>query len=944
MNLSSGPDAESQFFERMGQFVAGASPELASLWAKSGDETGSLSLPQHLADAACVAWRLWDRWVADSVKRSLAASSNMAEDDVRATVVFLAGVHDVAKATRRFSRQIEHEERGRLLVDDIVATGLPMEMSDLEAESRGFAHGLAGEVLLTSWLKGEGCPKRMAGALGSVIGAHHGISSSVDDQRDASWILEQYPPQWTALHVEIFESMAAATGFGELIGKLPRRVAADYLQRVAGIVVMADWIASNADAFPMVCSGSQAERVRDGVDSIGLTLPWNVQFDPDVGLDDFFRRAFGWPSKFVARPVQKKSVEAVGPVNGPCLVIIEAPTGEGKTEAALAVGQRLAAASRAQGLLLAAPTMGTSNGMFSRVVDWAERNTPEFDVTSMNLVHSRSALSEDFRRLRVRDVGEDSGGEHGAVVANQWLGGSKKSMLSNFVVSTVDQVLMMALQMRYSMLRHLGLAGKVIIVDEVHSYDLYMGSYLRTALAWLARYGVSVVLLSATLSQETKLSLIDAYGAQFHEKAPEKLSTAYPLITVVDAEGVVEVEVPSRPTDMEASVEIIDDSLEHLVDRVNGLVAEGGCALIICNTIRRAQEAYQQLTDLHPGEVELHHSAFLANERASKEDRLRSELGPDAHRGHGRPYRKIICATQVAEQSLDIDADVLITDIAPMDLLIQRIGRMHRHQRPMEDRPSTLQKPQVYVRGILEMDPVPVFEGGSSAVYEPAILMSTLAHLPQTYRRPDDISSLVQNTYSPEFVPPDNWAEDYGRYLSTLRKNQSLSDSRARTFQIPHPKDASKLSQLFERYHQSMGELTPLGEEAGAAQVRDTDPTIEVIPIVDTAYGYRPMTGSASDTGAEYVDGTELDWTTAFGLASSVVRLPASLTRFPRDFDEVITQLERETPTGWARHYLLRGQVALRLDEKGEAILNGRRLRYTSELGLELQRREETYA
>lgn len=943
MNLIGGADTRSPFLERMGQFVADASPELSALWAKSGDETGSLSLPQHLADAASVAAWLWDEWAADSVKHSLASVSGMSEDDVRTVVVFLAGVHDVGKATRRFSRQIEHDERGRLLVDDIVATGLPMEMSALEAESPSFPHGLAGEVLLTAWLKKQGCRKQMAAALGSVIGAHHGVASNADGQRDAMWILEQYPPRWTALHAEIFEGMAEATGFGSLIEGFPRRVAADFLERVAGIVVMSDWIASNADAFPMVCSGTQEDRVMSGVDLIDLTRPWNARYEVDAEIDEFFRAAFGWPQDFGARPVQKAALDAAAAATGPRLVIIEAPTGEGKTEAALAVGQCIAADNRAQGLLFAAPTMGTSNGLFTRVVDWAERNTPSGDVTSMNLVHSRSRLSEDFRRLRVRGVGEDSAGSYGAVVANQWLGGSKKSMLSNFVVATVDQVLMMALQMRYSMLRHLGLAGKVIIVDEVHSYDLYMGSYLQTALAWMARYGVSVVLLSATLPQETKLSLMDAYGSQFHENVPETSSTAYPLVTVVDAEGVSEVAVSARPTDLEASVEIIEDSPDHLVDRVSGLVVDGGCVLIICNTIRRAQEAYLQLADHYPGDVELHHSAFLANERVAKEDRLRRELGPDAHRGQGRPFRRIICATQVAEQSLDIDADVLITDIAPMDLLIQRIGRIHRHQRPVEDRPVVLRQPQVYIRGILEMDPVPVFEGGSAAVYEPAILMSTLAHLPRAFRRPEDIAHLVQSTYSPDFVAPDAWSDDYAVHLSALKENRSRARDRAQTFQIPRPEAASKLSQLFDRYHQSMGQLTPLGEEAGAAQVRDTDPTIEVIPIVSTAYGYRRMPCGDSESGADYIDDMELDWTTAFDLASSVVRLPASLTRFARDFDAVITQLERETPVGWAAHYLLKGQVALRLDEQGEATLNGRRLRYSSELGLELLRREETH-
>lgn len=341
------------------------------------------------------------------------------------------------------------------------------------------------------------------------------------------------------------------------------------------------------------------------------------------------------------------------------------------------------------------------------------------------------------------------------------------------------------------------------------------------------------------------------------------------------------------------------------------------------------------LTRVYPGETELHHSAFMAAERTAKEDSLRKALGPDSHRGDGRPERRLIVSTQVAEQSLDIDADALVTDIAPMDLLIQRIGRIHRHKRPVGDRPAKLEAAQVYVRGIEALEPAPLFESGSAAVYEPAILMSTLANLPRSFRRPDDVSDLVQATYSTDFVPPAKWSKEYAAAKTEMSERQQLARRRATTFQIPAPKGAAELRRLFDRYHRDM-EKSVSGDEAGLAQVRDSQPTFEVIPIIDSDYGYRfvPLPGDEV-AATEFIDDAVPDFPTAFRLASSVLRLPTRFSRHDSVFERVIGKLEQQTPVGWSGHYLLKGQVALRLDENGEAELDGQRLRYSAELGLE---------
>lgn len=935
MTLSQEPNTRPDLFERLDAFASNASPETISLWAKSGDESGWLPLPQHLSDTAGVSAELWDRWLADSVKQRLSTLTDLDPPQIRALSIWLAGIHDVGKATVTFQRLIEKTPVGRMILDGVSRTGLNLLRTPSEEKLLKFPHGLAGEVMVKKWLANKGCNPRAAVSISAVIGAHHGIATDAKERKGAERAISSYDSQWQAVHQELLDEMATLTEFSDVLPYLSKRLPVPATELLTGLVIMADWIASNTEAFPMVKNQPQRQRVQAGLSAVDLTEPWLAEFRPDEDLDQYFRSSFGWPTGFNARPIQRAAAEAAAALEGPGMIILEAPTGEGKTEAALAAGHIIAAKTRAQGLLLAAPTMSTANGLFSRVVEWAELNTPKDSITSMNLVHSKTMLSREFDELKFSGIEEDSASTHGSVVASQWLKGTKKRMLANFVVATVDQVLMMALQMRHSMLRHLGLAGKVIIIDEVHAYDLYMSSYLKVALKWLARYHVSVVLLSATLPVDKKHELVEAYAQEFTHEIPTELSTAYPLLTVVGSQGVEEITVESRPSDMSADIEVIPDSPQHLSQLVGDLLVEGGCLLVICNTIRRSQEAYLLLNEQFPGTVELHHSAFIAAERSDKEDTLRTALGPDNHRGSGRPERAIIIATQVAEQSLDIDADTLITDIAPMDLLIQRIGRIHRHARPVSDRPEPLRKPQVFVRGITQREPSPEFEDGSAAVYEPAVLMRTLANLPMHFQRPADIAPLVQTTYDPTFTPPPGWDATWTAAETHMRTNQELSAKRATTFQIPVPQNSSNLHQLFSRYHRSL-DAPVLGEEGGAAQVRDADPTFEVIPILVTEYGYRPLPLSTrSTTDTEFIESEEPDYSTALHLASSTVRLPARFSKYESDFERTIEQLEQETPVGWSRHFLLRGKVALCLDDNHETVVNGRRLHYSSSFGLQ---------
>lgn len=920
-----------------------------ALWAKSGDdrerETGEepwLALPQHMADSAGVAGLLWDLWTPVSVRARLCAGTGLSEADARGLLSWLAAVHDVGKATLSFQLQLDARAGFEHFSERLREGGLPTTPTVHERMLERLPHGLASQVIVQSWLRARGVRPGIARPLSGVLDAHHGAPSRRGLRGPATTALTQDTTPWREVREELLDHAAALTGIDTVLPRLGGRLVASDQTLLTALVIMADWIASNADAFPLTEDGMAEARAEEGFATIGLTAPWEPSPPVEDGtLDAHLRDRFDWPDEYVSRPVQQVVAHACHELDGPGLMIVEAPTGEGKTEAALLAAELLGAASGSGGVLVAAPTMATADGLFTRVLDWMRR-AGDTQVTSMFLAHSKNLLNADFDRLRFRGVSAEPETARGAeqatggeVIASQWLTGRKKGVLSTVCVATVDQVLLMALQARHSMLRHLGLAGKVVVIDEVHAYDAYMSEYLGTALAWLARYRVPVVLLSATLPRATKRDLLQAYRQEVEDGDPPELSTVYPLVTTVGPHGVREHPVTSRGRDLQATLEIIEDATTPLVSRLVEETAEGGCALVICNTVRRAQETYFALKDAFPGEVELHHAAFLASARVAKESALRRALGPDAHRGAGRPHRRIVVATQVAEQSLDIDVDLLVTDIAPVDLVIQRIGRLHRHPRPAGDRPERLRAPRVLLRGVLSQEP-PEFDGGTTAVYDPAILLATLAALQEGalvtgFTRPDDIAPLVQRVYGEQPPIPDTWREAWRSAHADRAASMERSRRRSATYRIPVPARSTTLDELFTVQDSDVHTLP--GEAQGLAQVRDSDPTVEVIPIrLGDHGGYRPLTGTS--TAEEWSPDAPPSGEVARDLAAATVRLPAFLTRFDRRLDQVLDQLERTTPVGWQQSALLRGQLALPLAADGTVGLAGRVLRYDEELGL----------
>ncbi|QDW62023.1 CRISPR-associated helicase Cas3' [Oerskovia sp. KBS0722] len=977
------------------------------VWAKSHPLGGPsiegwLPLITHLEDAAGIAGKLWDEWLPRSVTGLITASAG-GEDSGRALVCFLAGVHDIGKATPAFAVQV------RTLRDEMVNVGLEMPVEFGPGERRLRPHGLAGCVILLRWLKQQhGWLRDESSGIASVVGGHHGVPPSetqVDAARRDDSAVEGRNTRllgnktWRDVQDELCDHMAEVTGAvayldGEVWRELPQTV----LSLLTAIVVVADWLASNQDLFPLVPivgdvrplqqpDEDPATRLERAWEAVRFPPPWRADVG-DESTDDLLATRFDLPRGAEARPVQCAAVAAAREMVGPGLIIIEAPMGEGKTEAAMLAAEVLAARTGAGGALVALPTQATSDAMFARVMRWVS-GLPSTGVEqealigdgvddkrrSVFLAHGKAWLNPDYAtvprsRSAARDMGRDersrgNAADAGAYV-DAWMTGRRKGVLADFVVGTIDQVLVAALQSRHVALRHLAMARKVVVLDEIHAFDAYMNTYLERALEWLGAYGVPVVALSATLPSGLRARLVDAYqrgaqqvGGSVGVCGADGVGTGSPddgasppssVVTFTWGERVVTRPVVGHSRGLSVRIETADDDMDTLRRTVAEATGSGsgGCVLVVRNTVRRAQEAFEALAAEYGKDVEMLHSRFLALDRKEREARLVAELGPPPRDGTAgtRPRFRIVVATQVVEQSLDVDFDLLITDLAPTDVLLQRIGRLHRHQRPDRDRPATLREPRVVVVGAADWNAVPPAPvAGSVAVYRKHLLFRAAGQVQSITARagqielPRDIAPLVEEAYGDARIGPDAWQEAMSSARQQAASERAASEAAANAFRLREPSVGEGTS-LVGWLDASVGDANEgnAAEERGRAQVREGEDTFEVLVVQsDTADQWRLPDWLPPDKhpGAMLTTVGIPSIALRRVLAGCSVRLPGSVCR-GRGGDAVLAALEETCVDPWQDSPDLAGQLVLVLDDDGRATLPGWDIEYDARSGLKV--------
>ena len=861
------------------------------LYIAKSEVTNSYWLPLwiHHIDTYNVMQYLMNEFVSDSITHSCALDRTF----LKKTALFLSLVHDIGKATVGFQYKIAFNvpQRAQFLKHYL---DIPNRMDMTEIQNT--PHAYSGESILIY----NGCPESIA----AVVGSHHGVPAELAEDLtcnrkdivgyrvyfgDTDKNRSNLEESWNCM----IQNALFKSGF-DSIRELPN-INTQAQMLLSGLLITADWIASNTDLFPLISIDDDGDeidferRTLNALDNLKFTKQWNAE--RNTYSDKDFEETFG----FLPRAVQKCMIEIAQTVDDPGLFILEAPMGCGKTEAALSCAELIASKCKKNGLFFGMPTQATANGIFSRVVNWAEKQSEEF-YHCVQLQHGNAALNETFQKIQrgIPEEESDSG-----VIVHSWFCDSKKSCLADFVVATVDQLLMLALKRRHVMLLHLGLSEKVIIIDEVHAYDAYMNQYLERTLQWLGAYHTPVILLSATLPSKRRMSLVRAYLNQKTSNEVFEKNISYPLLTWTDGGKIMQKALPYNAD--KKTIRISKCNNKDLIEIVRSAVSFGGCVGIIMNTVSHAQSAAKLIQNEITDNILLYHAQYIMPDRAAKEEILLERIGSDS-----KPEKRqgfVVIGTQVLEQSLDIDFDILIIDICPVDFLLQRIGRLQRHLRK---RPNGFSQPVCYVL----TDEYDDDNSGSKSIYGTWLLKETLEHIPDIVTLPDDISPLVQKVYD-SFDDSD----EYKNY----KNKKDISVRKAGSFLLKKP-TCRNIHGLLER---------TVNDSQAEASVRDGTASIEV--LVMKLY---------SDGTIGFIDDSKLsDKLTdeeCKHIASQRLRLP-SIFSAKWCIDKTLAELEKKCKqyiSDWQKHYLLKDKLVLFFDENNESELAGYRLRYDFIYGL----------
>ncbi|MBH1938279.1 CRISPR-associated helicase Cas3' [Streptomyces sp. AV19] len=938
---------------------------LGALWGKSEEKANGRKnlLLSHLLDTAAIAEIMWDRFLAPSTQRALDAIAGGGDGRGRRFFAWLCGVHDLGKATPAFQRLWA---KG---AEDVRAAGLTWH--ETSGKQPSWRHDRAGAHLLCALLPAAGWPEEHIAWVWPLVAGHHGSFPDKGSLSPRPRLKGQLAgdQRWAAVQLALLERFTAQLGFGGLADVTPKHVPSRAAQlHLSGLIVMADWIASDekhfsgVDELALVTMESARERAGRAWDGLGLRGGWGHL--PEIAPEAFLAR-FG----HAPRPSQELVTEVARRMETPGLLVVEAPMGEGKTKAALMAAEILARRFGADGVFVGMPTQATCDPMFGQVRQWAGAIHNEL-TPLVSLLHGKRMFNKEWRALLQGRTADEFGGvdEYGDCYDDdpygmeapeakapshgpaEWFLGAKRGLLCPFVVGTIDQLLFAATRTKHVMLRMAGLAGKVVILDEVHAADVYMSQFLKEGLRWLGQARVPVVLLSATLPPAQRRELVDAYlaGAATREEfTADELPDVqgYPSVTAAwpgpDGTGPQYLvrDCPSwRQPALDVAVELLPEPVPGRTDRrkaqasADASVADhlelaldqGGCALVIRNTVDRAQTLYASLRNRFGADsVRLLHGRLAVGPRADRTEECLRLLGAPSEE-HRRPDRLIVVATQLAEQSFDIDADILVTDLAPIDLLLQRIGRLHRHEGT--SRPGRLVAPRVLITGVSdERNAVPRFLGASEAIYgrhlllRAAALVYDAASQGKSWSVPDDVPALVATGYdSGDGAIPPAWRADAEQARIQWETGQRERADKA----IPY-----LLTRRGDREGTTLAGLHRLAVPGATADnslnslVRDGDSGVEVVLVSHEGDAFRTLSGRVLTANGDVSSDDLLD-----DVLAGTVRLPSRFT------DQAVKEL-RPLP-GWLGHPRLRYTRALVLGAQHRAVLGGSRLRYDEELGL----------
>ncbi|MCK9523820.1 MAG: CRISPR-associated helicase Cas3' [Proteobacteria bacterium] len=695
-------------------------------WAKTTEDgRPGVSVIQHMLDVGSVAQCLAETTPA------LLSRFNLQSNEVAA----LAALHDLGKISPGFQRKCE----AWLTENHLEKIALNNAWSSLESD-----HGKTSLRAIQRFLTQKQFSRKSAKFLAAILASHHGrLKRSYETDAMAQKGIAatetrsgiDWEGEWHKAATEVFQHFDIRSAI-ELVDEK------NGLWWLAGLTSVADWIGSNERFFSSAIRSEKDTLNTKAKSALSIVGFEEIKIKPGLS----FKELFG----FVPNEMQQASSAHI---KSPGTYVIEAPMGMGKTEAALGVAYNLLQSGSATGIYFALPTQATSNRIHIRFDEFIKKISPDSPQT--RLIHGNSWLMQEVNVPKFSSAGGDE--RENIPNGYDWFASSKRALLAPFGVGTIDQALLAVIAAKHFFVRQYALAGKVLILDEIHTYDIYTGTLLDELVKNAESLGCTVIVLSATLTSERREELISLGDSD------QSTAACYPLISGKNQfnENILISSTP--PTDKQVALNFEDK--ETCEEEALNLAREGGVVLWICNTVDNAQkqfECFSAKTQSAQIKLGLLHSRFPFQRRAELEEEWMELLGKE---GKGR-CGSILVSTQIVEQSVDIDADLLVTELAPTDMILQRIGRLWRHKRvsrPIDYAQVFILKENLALQELRTADVNKIEKclGSKAKVYSPYVLLRSLEVLSERsqIRIPSQIRALIERTYENVDNIPIAWEE-----------------------------------------------------------------------------------------------------------------------------------------------------------------------------------------
>lgn len=773
-------------------------------------------------DVGEVARVIWRDFLPESSRRWFVECTGLSNARAELLVAFIAASHDVGKANPRF--QALCSDLARIAVPEELRSELETPVSDTPPR-----HDAVSGAALLRWLEARGIGADQRESLAAAVSGHHGTPRPTSGfQKVENQVMAGFP-LFTGQQATLLDRVADYFGLNDDDLAIDLDDARAFW--LAGLITIADWIGSDQTHFP-VTVGPRKSSADLAVDAVQAALG----SQPTI-----VRRTFEEMHPFAPRATQSAVIDRVDSLgDGPALLVIESITGSGKTEAAFEVV--LEVLSRGgRGVFFALPTKATSNQMFGRIRALIQGVTEQADI-DVQLVHS------DSRRMAaalVPELGsiEPENGDSVREIAKEavdWFTSSKRALIAPFGVGTIDQTLPAVMNAKHFQVRMWALEGKVVVIDELHAYDAYTGALISRLMGWLAALGCTVIVLSATLPRRSRAAMIEAFADGIgteHVEFKADSAPSYPRIALMTAAGIEQSEIARDGPPRELAVEHRGTASDPkaIAAEVVSSIKLGGCAALVCNTVALAQERFEAVASVVDPDTKvlLLHSRLRPVERRKIEARLLDALGKNTN---GRPERMVVVATQIVEQSLDIDFDVMLSDVAPVDLLLQRAGRVHRHVRTRH--------PGHEARGLVVLDTegddaTRDFVDGIEYVYAPAVLMKTRLVLAgqEVIREPDDVEELIETVYGEDEIFGQLSAGQEEILVEAVRRlcNEERSESNtAEQWSLPAAEDADHSWDYLDVTGYNRSTSSPASYRSAPSTRAIESPGIEIVVLTES--------------------------------------------------------------------------------------------------------------